>query len=142
MDDEEIFVEASLLPLGKLFETKMKAHLESLKCIWAWTMARVLCAAAPSSLMEAATSGEEAEARDALTPTGSSNSRAGERKEQKTSHRKTFLRRGKISSKETCVTSIGSVYSPSPIIWHIHQDIPIVHLLPEVISFYPSTIDN
>ena len=32
-DDEEIFIDAPPLLLGKLFESKMKAHLESLKCL-------------------------------------------------------------------------------------------------------------
>lgn len=133
-EDEDIFGDAAPLLLGKLFEMKMKAHLESLRCL----------SGPDSSLGFQRSLPQQPRGGGNFRGRGRSQRRFHPYKQQqqqswgrKDFAQKNSLRRDRIRD---CLDSSLYVYPPPPITCLIHQSIPIVHLLPEVIKFYPSTI--
>ena len=134
-DEEEIFAEASPLLLGKVFETKMKGHLESLKCLAAPEAKEKDYRRGHSHYQSRGGGGGGGGQR---RRGGQSNYGGGGGGNQRRFH--PYKNHGKgLSEKEqeqpvakrlcsSCMPALHSCF--------IFNTIPIVHVLPEVAEFY------
>ena len=118
---------------------KMKAHLESLRCLSGPDSSLGFQRSLPQQPCGGGNFRGRGGSQRRFHPYKQQQQQSWGRKGKENFAQKNLLRRDRIRD---CLDSSLYVYSPPPITCLIHQSIPIVHLLPEVIKFYPSTIVN